>query len=233
MAQHADHGLVINAPRAVSGAGANAPARGRAATLSLLCVLLAASVAAVNRTVRPLGTAILHPAPLAAFPHALAGWVSGPDVPANTPLLPSATIIERDCRDSQGHEMSLLLLTARDYADFHDPNICLPSQGFTLGPIRRVALGKSGEDAFLMTATRREQKIDVLYWWPGQAHLETGYGYDQWGKLLSLRDRLTGEQGKSLFVRMMAPASPDNEERLTQTAAAWEPALAALRDQGK
>ncbi len=215
-----------------NGVKADRP-RARQAILPLLCAVFAICAALANRTVPRLSTAALHPTPIAAFPHTLAGWTSGPDRNGNTPLLPSATIIERTYQNTQGQQFALLLLTATDYADFHDPNICLPAQGFTLGAIHKVALGNTGDSAFLMTATLRDQKIDVLYWWPGQARLETGYGYDQWGKLLAARDRLTGEQGKSLFVRMMAPNNANSEQMLTQAAAAWEPELVALRNKEK
>ena len=207
--------------------------RARQAVLPILCAVLAVCAALANRAVPRLSTAALHPTPIAAFPHTLAGWNSGPDRNGNTPLLPSATIIERTYQNTQGQQFALLLLTATDYADFHDPNICLPAQGFTLGDIHKVKLGNTGESAFVMQATLRQQKIDVLYWWPGQARLETGYGYDQWGKLLAARDRLTGEQGKSLFVRMMAPADANSEQMLVQTATAWEPDLVALRHKEK
>ena len=213
--------------------GAGSKPRARKAILPLLCAVFAICAALANRAVPRLSTAALLPTPIAAFPHTLGGWTSGPDRDGNTPLLPSATIIERTYQNTQGKQFALLLLTAHDYADFHDPNICLPAQGFTLGEIRKVALGNKGDSAFMMTATLRNQKIDVLYWWPGQARLETGYGYDQWGKLLAARDRLTGEQGKSLFVRMMVPHDTQSEQMLTQTASSWEPTLVALRNKAK
>lgn len=213
--------------------GAGSKPRARQAILPILCAVFALSAALANRAVPRLSTAALHPTPIAAFPHTLGGWTSGADRDGSTPLLPSATIIERTYQNTQGRQFALLLLTARDYADFHDPNICLPAQGFTLGAIRKVSLGSTGDSAFMMTATLRDQKIDVLYWWPGQARLETGYGYDQWGKLLAARDRLTGEQGKSLFVRMMATHGPQSEQMLTQAASSWEPTLVALRNKGK
>ncbi len=207
--------------------------RARMALLPLLCAVFALCAALANRTVPRLSTAALIPTPIADFPHTLGEWTSGPDRDGKTPLLPSATIIERTYQNPQGQQFALLLLTAHDYADFHDPNICLPAQGFTLGAIRKVALGSKGDSAFMMTATLRAQKIDVLYWWPGQARLETGYGYDQWGKLLAARDRLTGEQGKSLFVRMMVPHDSQSEQMLTKTASAWEPEFVALRNKAK
>ncbi len=207
--------------------------RARQAVLPLLCAIIAVCAALANRTVPRLTTAALHPTPIAAFPREVGGWSGSPDRSGNTPLLPSATIIDRTYQNTQGQQIALMLLTAHDYADFHDPNICLPSQGFTLGDIHKVPLGSTGESAFVMRATLRQQKIDVLYWWPGQARLETGYGYDQWGKLLAVRDRLTGEQGKSLFVRLMAPADDHSEQMLAQAAAAWEPSLVALRHKEK
>ena len=148
---------------------------------------------------------------------------------ADTPVLPTAHIIERVWRDEEGHSVQSLLLTARDYSDFHDPNVCLPLQGFSLSPLRMVRLPGTGQDAFLLTAVRRNEYQQILYWWPGQPTLRSGAGRDQWGKLLTLRDRLTGESEHSLFVRLICPADDASEARLTCTAAAWEPALDALR----
>ena len=230
MAEFADRKPVV---KSAAGMVADSKPPLRRAILPVLCAGLAICAAVANRAVPRLSTAALLPTPIASFPHAVGGWVGGPDRNGNTPLLKSATIIERTYQNPQGQQIALMLLTARDYADFHDPNICLPAQGFTLGAIHKVPLGSTGESAFVMRATLRQQKIDVLYWWPGQARLETGYGYDQWGKLLAARDRLTGEQGKSLFVRMMVPADDRSEQMLVSAATAWEPALVSLRQKEK
>ena len=147
---------------------------------------------------------------------------------ADTPVLPTAHIIERVWRDKEGHSVQSLLLTARDYSDFHDPNVCLPLQGFALSPLRVVRLPGTAQDAFVVMATRQGERRQILYWWPGQPTLRSGSGRDQWGKLLALRDWLTGETGHSLFVRLICPADDGSEARLTRTAAAWEPALDAL-----
>lgn len=101
-------------------------------------------------------------------------------------------------------------------------------QGFTLGPLRQVRLPGTDQDAFLLTATRRSERLQMLYWWPGHRTLHSQYGRVEWGKVLALRDRLTGEQGQSLFVRLICPAAPDSEARLTRTGAAFQPRLNAL-----
>ena len=201
--------------------------------LPAVCILLAAVAAVVGRVVPRLNTAVLRPASIAAFPKTLAGWTCVGEKNADTPVLPTAHIIERDWEDGQGHGLQSLLLTARDYSDFHDPNVCLPLQGFVLNPLRIVRLPGTGQDAFLLTAERQGERRQILYWWPGQPTLRGGSGRDQWGKLLALRDRLTGETGHSLFVRLICPADTDSEARLTRTAAAWEPALAALCRQAR
>jgi len=197
--------------------------------LSLICVLLAATAAVANRAVPRLSTRVLKLAPIAAFPSTLGGWRCVGEKGADTPVLPTAHIIERVWQDKEGHSVQSLLLTARDYSDFHDPNVCLPLQGFSLSPLRLVRLPGTEQDAFAVTATRQGERRQILYWWPGQPTLRSGAGRDQWGKLLALRDRLTGESGHSLFVRLICPADPYSEARLTRTAAAWESALDALR----
>lgn len=193
--------------------------------LPVVCVLLAAGAALANRTISRLSTVILRPAPIAAFPSTLCGWTCVAEKSADTPVLPTAHIIERTWQDAEGHSIQSLLLTARDYSDFHDPNVCLPLQGFSLSPLRVVRLPDTCQDAFLLTATRGSNCQQVLYWWPGQPTLRSGEGRDQWGKLLALRDRLTGEPGHSLFVRLICPAGAGSENRLIRTAADWEPSL--------
>ena len=197
--------------------------------LPLVCFLLAALSAAANRAVPRLSSVVLRAAPIASFPKSLGGWTCVDEKTADTPVLPTAHIIERSWRDRHGHGVQSLLLTARDYSDFHDPNVCLPLQGFVLSPLRVVRLPGTQQDAFVLTAARRAERQQVLYWWPGQPTLRSGAGRDQWGKLLALRDRLTGETGHSLFVRLMCPADGSSEARLTRTAAAWQPSLSALR----
>lgn len=200
--------------------------------LPLVCVLLAVAAVA-NRTVPRLSTIVLHPVPIETFPRTVAGWTSVSEQNADTPLLPHAHAIQRECLDTRGQRLSLLLLTSRDYSDFHDPNTCMPLQGFTLSPVHTVHLPGTNQEASVMTATRRNEQLQILYWWPGGQTLRTKYGHVEWGKLLALRDRLTGEQGRSLFVRLICPATPTSEARLTQTAAAWEPELDALRRRAK
>ena len=199
------------------------------AVLTLVCILLAAGAALANRAVPRLSTVVLRPAPIAAFPRTVGGWMCVAEKSADTPVLPTAHILERTWQNKEGQSLQSLLLTARDYSDFHDPNVCLPLQGFDLSPLRIVRLPGTTQDAFLLTATRLVECQQILYWWPGQPTLRSGAGRDQWGKLLALRDRLTGETGHSLFVRLICPADDGSEARLTQTAAAWEPALDALR----
>ncbi len=198
--------------------------------LPAACVFLAAAAALAGRAVPRLGTAVLRPAPIASFPRALGGWTCVAETNADTPILPTAHLLQRDWKDGQGHSVQSLLLTARDYSDFHDPNVCLPAQGFALSPLQVVRLPGTAQDAFLLTATTRlGERRQVLYWWPGQPTLRSGAGRDQWGRLLAMRDRLTGETGHSLFVRLICSADDGSEARLTRTAAAWEPALDALR----
>jgi hypothetical protein len=193
----------------------------------LVCFLLA-TAAAANRVVPRLSTASLSPVAIETFPRSLAGWTCLQEQNADTPVLPAAHAIDRVYQDSAGRRLHLLLLTSRDYEDFHDPNTCLPLQGFTLGPLRQLRLPGTDQDAFLLTATRRSESLQMLYWWPGHQTLHSQYGRVEWGKALALRDRLAGEPGHSLFVRMICPADADSVARLTQTGAAFQPALAAL-----
>lgn len=126
--------------------------------LSVVCVLLAVLSVAANRAVPRLSSVVLRAAPIASFPKHLGGWTCVDEKSADTAVLPTAHIIERVWRDGQGRGFESLLLTARDYSDFHDPNVCLPLQGFALSPLRVVRLPGTRQDAFVLTATRRAER---------------------------------------------------------------------------
>ncbi len=134
--------------------------------------------------------------------------------------------MDRVYRDARGREVNLLLLTATDYADFHDPNFCFPAQGFTLSPAAAATV--AGQTGRLMTAARNDSKLQVMYWWSGDSSTDTTYGREQVGKLLALRDRLTGRQGQSLFVRVITSDAPGTDDALNTFVTQSAPALKRL-----
>jgi EpsI family protein len=205
----------------------------------MIALGLATAALAANHLVAPLPTAVLRRLPVESLPQRIGAWRCVADRatdPAVQKVVPTARIVDRVYREEgTGREVTLTLLTATDYADFHDPNICFPGQGFTLSAAEPAML--AGQALRVMTAERGGERLRVAYWWSGSAAPDTTYGREQVGKLLALRDRLTGRQGRSLFVRVIAAEPRIGSEQAAQRqiedfARTVSPALAELEAGG-
>jgi EpsI family protein len=197
--------------------------------LAVTGLVMVVATFGANHAVGQLKTAVLRRLPVETFPKKIGDWTcitEQPSDPKVAAVLPTAHIVDRVYRDARGREVNLLLLTATDYADFHDPNICFPAQGFTLSPAASATV--AGQTGRLMTAARDNSKLQVMYWWSGNAGSDTTYGREQVGKLLALRDRLTGKQGQSLFVRVITSDTPGTDDALNTFVTQSAPALKRL-----
>jgi EpsI family protein len=172
--------------------------------------------------------------PVETFPTQIGDWKQfGKDLsvdPEVQKVLPTAHIVERTYRNPSGQIVSLLLLTASDYKDFHDPNVCLPGHGWQLS--ERTAIQVEGRPINRMEAVQQNTKLLVLYWLAGDYMANVPHGLPM-QKALSLRKALTGEGGQSLFVRIIATDKEAPEEVVLKFASEVQPAIQTLIDSGK
>ena len=166
-----------------------------------------------------------HILPVETFPAVIGDWKGGPVQPVDPDIqkrLPTAKIVERVYVDSRGHKVDLMLLTATEDEDMHSPQVCFPSQGWTLSDIHSTSV--DGQPATQMTADMNGQgRLEVLYWLTGyfppppprNALLQ---------KATVWRTHFMGPHSNmSLFVRIMSPAATLDK----QTAASF---TASIRD---
>lgn len=166
---------------------------------------MAVAALTANHAFGRIETNTLRRLPVERFPKKLGAWVMEIDRPTDPEVqkaVPTARIVDRIYRDDEGRQINLTLLTATNYSDFHDPNICFPGQGFVLTNEKQMRI--AGQPGRYMVAERDGLRQQVFYWWSGRAAVDTKYGRDQMGRLLAVRDRLIGHQGQSIFVRVIA-----------------------------
>lgn len=201
--------------------------------LSIISLCLIVAALAATRGVGRIETAVLEKLPVESFPKAIGDWGMvvehkvDPEVQAK---VPTAVIVDRVYRHLDGREVNLTLLTATDYADFHDPNICFPGQGFQLSKAQNTTVGDF--QCNVMLAERMGTRMRVVYWWSGAANVDTTYGREQMGRILALRDRITGETGHSLFVRVIAPENDMAEKTVQEFIELITPILKELEASG-
>ncbi len=151
-----------------------------------------------------------HLVPVETFPSRIGEWNSIETLsidPEVQKKLSTARMVERVYQNRTGQTVNLLLLTAGDYKDFHDPNVCFPAQGFALTDNRSLKIGKQAMNS--MVATQGATSSYVLYWLSGDyaANMPHSNGLK---KILALRKLFLKEEATSLFVRVTTNASEGN-----------------------
>ncbi len=183
--------------------------------LGIGLLMLGAALSA-NRLAPRLEMAHPHLLPVASFPRAIGNWRVSQDTPVDPEIqakLSTAKIVDRVYTDAGGRSVELLLLTATDYKDFHDPNLCFPSQGFDLKDRRSFTL--CGQPVNSMLAARADEKYRVIYWLNG--HYMTDFPHSNGlKKILAIRKLITKEDGSSLFVRLLTTDGPGSEQTLKE-----------------
>lgn len=167
-----------------------------------------------------------HPVPIENFPRQVGEWHGGADQSVDASVqkvLSTARIVTRTYTDSHGDAVELLLLTASDYKDFHDPNVCFPGQGWTLTNQRTVDI--DGQTFNSMIAVQGATQLAVLYWMPEDSLAKTG---QNWGKMMAIRKLAGTENTTSLFVRLTMPIQGGHQEAMLAFARACKPYLDAL-----
>ena len=198
--------------------------------LSVTACVLVLAAAAADYGLGQVDVAKPHRLPVETFPAAIGGWKGGPvqDVdPEVQKKLATAKIVERVYTNPAGEGVDLMLLTATEDEDMHSPKACFPSQGWKLSDVHPTSV--DDQPATEMSAAFEDgQPQKVLYWLTGyyppapprNAFLQ---------KAASLRDRVVGPHNNmSLFVRMIAPDSPQGHQALADFTTALHGPLQSL-----
>lgn len=170
-----------------------------------------------------------RPVPLNQFPYRIGDWSAAKDDPVDPAVLkalPTATIVQRDYHDLAGHVVTLELITGKSYDDFHDPNVCLPAQGWNLHDHKILNWG--GQEMNFMKATLNNYTQDFAYYLAGGYIPYIPMGGIAQRKYYAWRKLLTGEAGGSLVVRMSIQDGPNSLDVLKNFALAIQPIVKQL-----
>ena len=211
-----------------AGGQRTTPGSGRPA-LALAGCALVFGVAALDFIYGPIPVA--HPRRLAVetFPDRLGPWRGGAIAPVDPDIqarLRTSAIMDRQYTTGTGQSADVMLVTASDNLDIHNPKDCFPSQGWVLTNSRDKVIG--GQTVTLMDAQLDDRKMTVLYWMTGvytpappRALLAR--------QALKLRSRIVPRhEATSLFVRLMVPNSAGADAEITALAGQVLPPVQAL-----
>ena len=202
--------------------------------LALAAGLMVIGGATLDYALGPMPVAVPHQLPVETFPATLGTWRGGaiapvdPDVQAR---IPTSKVMDREYTDSFGHEADVMLVTASDNLDIHNPTDCFPSQGWQLSNLHQQVV--DGQTVNVMDAQLDEQRMTVMYW-------TTGY-YEPPASpvalvrtVSALRTKILGrKQADSLFVRLMVPSTATSDTDLTQLAEHVLPSVQSLLNEGR
>ena len=200
-----------------------------AVSLSLVCAAVAAHFG-----VHRLDIARVQRLPVETFPLQIGAWQGGglqPVDPEVRAKLPSATIIERNYSAAGQAPIDLMLLTAKNSDDLHDPNTCFPSQGWHLTRQHQEKI--NGQSVTVMEAALDDQRITVMYWMTGY-YAPKPPANPLIRQIADARTRLIGRhEGQSLFVRLITPTSAIGNQTLEQFTRQIQPSVQRLVDIGR
>lgn len=202
--------------------------------IALIAGLMVLTGAGMDYGLGPMAVAVPHQLPVDSFPSRIGTWQGGAIAPVDPDIqarLPTSKIMDRVYTNRAGREADVMLVTASDNLDIHNPLDCFPSQGWKLTNLRQQIVG--GQQVNVMDAQLDDQKMTVMYWTTG--YYEPPASPHPFVRSVSaLRTKILGRrQADSLFVRLMVPANSQSEEALTQLAAQVLPPVQSLLDAGK
>lgn len=175
-----------------------------------------------------------HLLPVETMPRQIGDWKAGEDRSVEAEVrekLPTARIVDRLYTNPQGQQIALMLVTADERDDIHNPTICFPSQGWQIETLHSLSIGE--DRGRLMTAVQNFNKVDVFYWMTGRFAPKRPENA-LLRQVACWRDRMVGEQeGMSLFVRLMTNHTPQSGELLTRFADQIGPALQVMKAEGR
>lgn len=178
--------------------------------LTIVGLAMIAAVAAVELVAGRIAVGQSRALPIATFPRVIGGWVAGPDRPVDPDLqqrLADSRMVERVYTNHRlGASVDLLLLTSSNLDDFHDPTICIMSQGWSVQSARTVNV--ANQPATCIIASNEDHTIKTLYWLLGDyapARAKTPAEK----RLYAIRHFIVRrDEGTCLFVRMIANDNP-------------------------
>jgi EpsI family protein len=166
--------------------------------------------------------------PVDQFPRQIGKWKAGEDIPVDSRIqafIPTAKIVERPYSDDLGRTISCTLITASDVVDIHNPNICLPGQGWDLSDKRLIHMGNQAINT--MVAAQDGQKYNMWYWWVGDS-VGTVPGSQTISKIFKIRELIMKEHVETLSVRLFGPHSAVGDAAIQEFGAAILPHLKAI-----
>jgi len=166
--------------------------------------------------------------PVEELPSTVGKWKVTREIPTGFDLqdrLRTAHIVERTYTSDQFGSIDVLLLTASNRDDIHDPNSCFPSQGWALSGKGTVDV--QGQSVKTMLAAHDQQKALVWYWYDG--FYQPVIKSPVLARISDARIRAMGsEDAKSLFVRLMAPDTDFGRKGLQDFVTAARPQLKSI-----
>jgi EpsI family protein len=197
--------------------------------VTLSTLLLAIAVNVFGEKVE-LGKAI--PMQIADFPKIVGDWKDIKDLPppeSFSDVLPTAQVVERTYANKAGDQVDLMLLTATDYGDLHNPRACFPSQGWSLSDEKKLSIGE--EHVNDMLAAVDSDQVEVLYWRPDFYQVPLPHSAFA-RKIYSLYiNHYRKAEGNSLLVRVIGPSSQEGHVDLMNFTQAIQTPLRGLHYQ--
>lgn len=197
--------------------------------LALSCTVLVFGVAALEYASGPIPVPCPRKLAVETFPARLGEWQGGAIAPVDPEIqarLRTSAIMDREYVTSTGRTADVMLVTASDNIDIHNPKDCFPSQGWKLSNSRDEMIG--GQPVTLMDAQLNDQKIIVLYWTTG-IYTPPPPRSALAREALVLRNKIVpSHEAVSLFVRLSVPQDTGADAEITRLAARVLPPVQAL-----
>jgi len=142
--------------------------------------------------------------PIETLPKQIGVWKSEKDIsldPKVQKVLPTARLLTRVYINPAGKAVELLLLTAREVDDYHDPRVCFPNQGWQISEEQVIQVDNQKMNT--LVAMQGREKLDVNFWWVANKNTSQSKNGIVAG-LYTLRKAFVRGESTSLFVRLLA-----------------------------
>jgi len=199
--------------------------------LAVSCLGVVFGVAVLEYAAGPIPVPHPRRLPVDTFPARLGAWQGGAIAPVDPEIqarLRTSAIMDRVYTTDTGRSADVMLVTASDNLDIHNPKDCFPSQGWRLSNSRDKVI--AGQTVTMMDAQLDTQDMTVLYWTTG-VYTPPPPRFALARQALVLRDKIVPRhESVSLFVRLMVPRRAGADEEVSALAAQVLPPVRALVD---